>query len=183
MSKMSDPTELFKGGNDTSSTEKQPKKIRTSPPIDDEDSPRLLDKHYFTSTTLGSTTTSSTTSISQRAGINSSNSNSNNTNNNHPRHDKDTTEEGLYHKRATKQEKHKKDSQQPSWGTRLRTHPKPVTRFGITSPGSKDKGVSDEELSSGASHDRDSPPPSSPHPSDHESLETLIKHGSGWVCH
>lgn len=180
-----------KGCEDTPSSEKQHKKIRTSPP-EDEDSPRLLDKHSSTTSTSASTATNSPISISPRASTTTNNNNNNN--NNNTRHDKDiTTEENLYHKRATKQGKHKikKDHQHPSWGTRLRTHPKPVVRFG-TNNGSphkvKGEGESDEEGEEDADehaadlpHERPPSPPSSPHPPDDVPLETLLKHGSGWV--
>lgn len=188
----SDPPQMepkeVKSSDDTPTSfheKQQHKKIRTSPPVGGgEDSPKLLDKHP-SPTTSSPPATTSPTSTSPRANTNSNNPHSDN--NINPRHDKDTTEESLYHKRANKQGKHKnkKDNQPLSWGTRLRTHPKPVVRFGSNNSNSPGKGKdgSDEEPddSQDLPHERDPSPPSSPHPSDDVPLETLLKHGSGWV--
>lgn len=177
-----------KSSEDTSSTEKQYKKIRTSPRADD-DAPRLLDKPSSTTSLSTPTTTSSPTLISPRTTtnttINNNSNNINNGNNTHPRHDNDTADEGLYHKKAKKEgkQKPKKDSQQPAWGARLRTHPKPVVRFGLATKDKGEKGSDGEEPedSQDLPHERNPTPPSSPHPPDDIPLETLLKHGSGWV--
>ncbi len=162
------------------------KKLKTSPSTFQDRSEQQKNPEKQGSPTHTTTTTTNT------------NNNNNNNINDTPTRLKDSKEEEiLYHKRThNKQSKQAKNNSnkdnQPSWGTRLRTHPKPVVRFGSASKDSKDKDSDDEEGDGGEGEeltpsmqqqresDQSSPP--SPHPSHDTPLEDLMKQGSGWVC-
>lgn len=200
-------------GNDSTSTEekKQYKKLKVASHT--ETSNILID-------TPGSHPSTSTSPPSSLPSSPSSNNTSNNTNRQQQQQDKDSTtstitsseEDNLFHKKSSKQGKgnnnnnsnnNKNNNNGSSWGTRLRTHPKSVERFGAKKKKSKDENNSFnnnsnndlnkqvdgagevEEDESDLPHDEAdvaSNPPSSPHPNDDVPLETLFKHGSGWVC-
>lgn len=157
-----------------------------------------------TDTKSGSNFPSSSPSIPSRAGNNNITSEKDNgspthaSSNTATNTEEEEEEDGLFHKKAGKKgNKGKKGADSPSWNTRLRTHPKPVVRFGAKKKKEKDKEDSNgdleknEEIAEDEEEDEDdlphdeadiaSLPPSSPHPSDDVPLETLLKHGSGWV--